>query len=220
MWNTLCILMCDGSCSRYATSDTLCVMGKGPYLLGANFLVPVARLRFFPSSHTSSPGWNVLSVLELVSDRCSMSWACFLASNMCFSRSTAIGLSSASARVMLIDGLIPINSSCGVFCAFSCFHELWANSAIGRYSAQLSCRPLTQFRRYCSTHAFILSDCPSVLGWNAVDKFWLIPVALAIALEKCDVNRGSLSEIILLGMPNQGRRCRVYSWATPAPPIS
>src|SRR6266702_1986298 len=29
-------------------------------------------------------------------------------------------------------------------------------------------------RRYCSSHWFVRSDCPSVLGWYAVEMFWRI----------------------------------------------
>jgi hypothetical protein len=53
-----------------------------------------------------------------------------------------------------------------------------------------------------------------------VDRFCWIPVSLQIAREKLDAKRGSLSEMIRLGRPNQGTRCRRYSLATPGPSIS
>ena len=74
-------------------------------------------------------------------------------------------------------------------------------------------------RRYCSTHWFLRSDSPSVCGWKAVERFWLIPSLVASALAKCEVKRGSLSLMILLGMPNHRTTLSKYSWATPAPVI-
>ena len=71
-------------------------------------------------------------------------------------------------------------------------------------------------RRYCSTHWFLCSDNPSVWGWKAVERFWSIPNLVARALAKCDVNRGSLSLMTLLGMPNHRVTLSKYSWATPA----
>jgi hypothetical protein len=42
---------------------------------------------------------------------------------------------------------------------------------MGRNAAQFVCLPVVHCLRYCSTQAFILSVCPSVLGWNAVEMF-------------------------------------------------
>ncbi len=62
------------------------------------------------------------------------------------------------------------------------------NSAIGNILAQLFCHPVVHGLRYCSIQAFICSVCPSVLGWNAVDKFCWTPSDLQMALEKFDAN--------------------------------
>ena len=48
-----------------------------------------------------------------------------------------------------------------------------------------------------------------------MDMFCCIPRPLQIALEKWEVKRGSLSNMMHLGSPNQGTRCRRYSRATP-----
>jgi hypothetical protein len=57
-------------------------------------------------------------------------------------------------------------------------------------------------QRYCSTHWFVHSDSLSVWGWNTEDMFCLIPSCWARAFAKRDVNRGSLSDMTLLGRPN------------------
>src|SRR5580692_3781595 len=136
-------------------------------------------------------------------------WANDLA--VCISSSLClVAGTSSTISLMFTCGLIPIRSSCGVCCIPSCFQELWAYSAIRSMSAQLSCRAVDHGQRYCSIQAFILSVCPSVLGWKAVDKFCWMPSALQIVFENLDVNCGSQLDMILLGMPNQGVRCFRY----------
>jgi len=74
-------------------------------------------------------------------------------------------------------------------------------------------------RRYCSTHWFFRSDSPSVWGWKAVDTFrWVCSLSVS-ALLKWDVNRGSLSLMILVGRPNHRYTLSRYSWAIPGPVI-
>jgi hypothetical protein len=73
--------------------------------------------------------------------------------------------------------------------------------AIGSQRAQSSW--LVQIsRRYCSIHWFFRSDRPSVWGWNAVDKFCVIPSVRVMAFPKWEVKRGSRSLMILRGSPN------------------
>ena len=48
-------------------------------------------------------------------------------------------------------------------------------------------------------------------GSPLVERFWLIPSLVARALAKCDVNQGSLSLMILLGMPNHRTMLSKYS---------
>ena len=52
-----------------------------------------------------------------------------------------------------------------------------------------------------------------------MDRFWLIPNLVASALPKCEVNRGSLLLITLLGMLNHCTMLSKYSWVMPAPVI-
>ncbi len=59
-------------------------------------------------------------------------------------------------------------------------------------------------RRYCSSHWFVRSDCPSVLGWYAVEMFWHILSAWHNPLAYFDVNLVSQSEMIFFGTPNHG----------------
>src|SRR5712675_2607565 len=74
-------------------------------------------------------------------------------------------------------------------------------------------------RKYCSTHWFFRSESPSVCGWNAVDRFCFAPIFFARARPKCEVKRGSLSEMTLEGSPNHQYTLSKYSWATPGPVI-
>src|SRR5712672_1066501 len=74
-------------------------------------------------------------------------------------------------------------------------------------------------RRYCSTHWFFRSESPSVWGWNAVDRFCLAPILLASMCPKCEVKRGSLSEMIFDGSLNHRYTLLKYNWATPGPVI-
>ena len=48
-------------------------------------------------------------------------------------------------------------------------------------------------------------------------RFCCIPVALHTALLKCNVNLGSQSEIMCLGIPNNGNRYLKYCAAMPSP---
>jgi len=86
---------------------------------------------------------------------------------------------------------------------------------MGRILLQLVGWLAVQGRRYCSNQAFIRSVCPSVHGWNAVERFCWTPNALHISCANVDVKCGSRSEMIHLGSPNQGTRCFKYSLATP-----
>src|SRR5229473_3861511 len=62
----------------------------------------------------------------------------------------------------------------------------------------------------------ILSVCPSVCGWNAVDKFVVIPSFLCSSVMNFDANCGPLSEIIFLGNPCFANTCCMYSSAIPS----
>jgi hypothetical protein len=79
---------------------------------------------------------------------------------------------------MLTEGFIPVISSWGVAFNVSCVQELCAYSAIGKSCAHPLGYDVHQGLRYYSSQAFIRSICPSVLGWNAVNRFCWIPRAL------------------------------------------
>jgi hypothetical protein len=153
--------------------------------------------------------------------------ACTFSSRFCVyllaclsSQSLSVDVGTLVSLVSIrMVGLIPCRSSCGDLLLTLCFQELWANSTIGSMCAHMDGLSAVQGLKYCSTHAFILSVCPSVLGWKAVDRFCWIPVALQRAFVKWDANHGSRSEIILLGNPNQGIKCFRTLLATPCPSI-
>ncbi len=57
----------------------------------------------------------------------------------------------------------------------------------------------------------VLSDCPSVCGWYAVDISNLVSSLLNRALQNSDINFGSLSEMILSGIPQSAISSRSSS---------
>ena len=77
---------------------------------------------------------------------CNACCASDLAINSWLSRSCAAGTASSGVLIDAV-GLIPKINSCGECLVVSCFHELCANSAIGKSLLQLFCRPVTNCRR-------------------------------------------------------------------------
>jgi len=194
--------MVSGSFSQYATYPMCSKILKGPYHLGRSFLIPLT-VRFLALSQTSSPCISCLG-LQLSWLFCRVSshvWASFLASSRVRSLSTAIGATSLR-NLTFTWGSSSRRSLCGDAFVTSCFHELWAYSAIGRSVAQFICLPVVQCLRYPSTQVFILSICPSVLGWNAVKMFcWMLRLWQRVWLNWL-AKQGSQSDIIYFGKPN------------------
>ncbi len=56
-------------------------------------------------------------------------------------------------------------------------------------------------RSATSTVWLVLSDCPSVCGWYAVDMSSLVPNFLNKVVQNSEMNLGSLSEMISSGIP-------------------
>ena len=137
----------------------------------------------------------------------------------CLSHSSTAGV-LASPFFQCIVGLYPMISSNGVFFVVSFVHWLCANLACGSHVIQSFCVSLQKLRRYCSSHWFVRSDCPSVCGWKAVDIFCCMPSVLHKSLANFDVNLVSLSEIIFFGSPNRLYTCLRYNRATPSAVIS
>jgi hypothetical protein len=102
---------------------------------------------------------------------------------------------------------MPVISSWGVIFNVLCVQELYAYSAIGRSYAHLLGYDAYQGLRYCSSQVFIHSVCPSILGWNGVDKFYWILRALHSMMTNWLAKCGSWSEIIHLGSLDMGTRC-------------
>src|SRR6266704_952752 len=189
------------------------MMVKGPCLLGASLAVGWLVRRCRPSSHTRSPSWYLGVSLCLTHDFCALiisSWARCLAilnwSSLSATWGIGDGLSVQSAR-----GLNPYSTKKGDSPVVSFGQLLCANSARGKYACQLSCRSLTQNRRYCSSHWFVRSDCPSVRGWYAVDIICVVPVPLHSSLTNLDANFGSRSLMNFRGSPNRGNKCWTIS---------
>ena len=194
--------MVSESFSQYATCPMHLRTLKGPYRLGSSFLIPLTT-RFLASSQMSSPCVSCLGLQSslLFCRVSSRIWASFLASSRVRSLSTAIG-ATLLRNLMFTWGSSPRRSLCGDAFVTLCFHELWAYSAIGRSVAQVVCLPVVQCLRYPSTQAFILSVCPSVLGWNTVEMFcWMLRLWQRVRLKQL-AKRGSRSDIICFGKLN------------------
>src|SRR6266403_518815 len=89
---------------------------------------------------------------------------------------------------------------------------LSARMASARFLVIVCIRDSTRALWVCSTLSelsvglypkrILLGESPLVWGWNAVDRFRLIPSFSERALPNCEVNLGSRSLIILVGRPN------------------
>src|SRR6266702_3541494 len=191
--------MASDNCSR-----TL----NGPYCFGLSFADGYRVLIFVPSTQTWSPllyGLNLLfpwflSAMVFCARPISAS-ALFLACSISSSRFVTVGTLLIPSQSVL--GVNPMIRSNGVFFVVSCGHLLCANSVNGNHWCQLFWS-LQKHHRYCSSHWFVRSDCPSVLGWYAVEIFWCILSAWHNPLAYLDVNLVSRSEMIFFGTPNHG----------------
>jgi hypothetical protein len=115
------------------------------------------------------------------------------------------------STVLLLDGVSSLDCSVS-----SCPSRIWLGDNLVVSFFRLLCTAVTMANqwvqssgeadvtncKYCSTHWFFLSDIPSVYGWKADDKFWLIFNCCARLLPKWDVNRGSRSLITFVGSLN------------------
>src|SRR6267378_6480011 len=124
---------------------------------------------FRPSNHTCSPSlnhwWCVRRSHEASAVR-RASYATCRASIIC-SRRVVIWGNGDFVISQVARGSYPMSRRKGDVFVVALYHVLCANSATGRYVAQFVCLWLVQNRRYCSSHWFVHSDCPSVLGWYA-----------------------------------------------------
>jgi hypothetical protein len=98
-------------------------------------------------------------------------------------------------------GCSPNNTSLGDLLIVPFFALLWTSVATASQLAQSSWLTVMS-RRYCSTHWLVRSARPSVCGWNAVERFCVMPNSWVKARPKWDVKRGSLSLITFCGIPN------------------
>src|SRR6267154_4527546 len=193
-----------GSRSLYTTGDITFSISKGPCRLGASFIVPYDSIRFFASSQTFCPfvhlggprGWFCAFLLS--------AWVIIILLSLnCLTHSSARGLSPPSACAGVAGGSLLISSWLGASLVVEFAELLCTSVARGSRLLHSLLFPITKWR-YCSSHWFFRSVSPSVWGWNTIDMFHLIPNSLARLCLKWLVNLGSLSDITLVGSPNQG----------------
>jgi hypothetical protein len=165
--------------------------------------------RFFPSSQTRSPSLYLGISRCLTHDCCALimkphAWS--RASFSCLRHNVTLGIGDV-AWIQSACGLKPISRKNGDFLVISDGQLLCANCAIRRWGAQFFCFLSVIKCMAVSSHWFVHSDCPSVLGWYAVDGACLTPVTLHAACMNLDMNRGSLSLITLEGNPKWANMC-------------
>src|SRR6266404_5686896 len=121
---------------------------------------------FCPSSHTCSPFWNrcwwalrshEASAVQRAS--CATCRASIICSRRVVTWGNGDFVTSHVAR-----GSYPMSMRNGDIFVVALYHVLCANSATDKYVDQLVCLWLVQNLRYCLSHWFVHSDCPSVRG--------------------------------------------------------
>ncbi len=101
--------------------------------------------------------------------------------------------------------MCPIHNLKGVFFVVlegQLFIIYWT---IGNHPAQSSCWWLQNVRNRTSIVWLVHSDCPSVWGWYAVLRFWLIPKLAQSSLNNLNVKHVSLSDMTLQGILVYGK---------------
>jgi hypothetical protein len=88
-----------------------------------------------------------------------------------------------------------------------CAQTLWANSANGSRSAQLSCWKLQKTWKNCLISWFMRLVSPSVCGWKAVESEDLMPSFSHSSCMTFDVNCSPLSDITCCGKPVLHQTC-------------
>jgi len=88
-----------------------------------------------------------------------------------------------------------------------CAQTLWANSANGSRSSQLSYWKLQKTWRNCLISWFTHSVLPSVCGWKAVEREDLMPNFSHSSCMTFEVDCGFLSEITYCGRPILHQTC-------------
>src|SRR5882757_80378 len=99
-------------------------------------------------------------------------------------------------------GRYPSRTSLGLVPSVALTWSLCTAEATVSHWLQSPCWAFATRRKYCLTHWFLRSESPSVWGWNVVDRFCLTLILLARAHPKCEVKRGSRSEMTFDGSPN------------------
>ena len=116
-------------------------------------------------------------------------------------------------------GLYPIKIWLGKHLVVEFSRPLWTAVVMGSQTLHLVGLFIATMWRYCPIHWFFHSVRPSICGWNAVDRFCCVPIFLARALLKWEVNQGSLLLITLFGSLYHGKMCSRYIRAMSDPVI-
>jgi hypothetical protein len=98
-------------------------------------------------------------------------------------------------------GCLPYSMKKGVYPIAVSFLSLYANSMIGTHSCQSSWCQLMYVQRFCLSSWLIHSICPSVCGWNAVERFCLIPRCQHNSFMNPDLNCDPWSLMMTSGIP-------------------
>src|SRR6266478_6539032 len=177
--------------------ESFFVISKGPYLLGLSLAVWCVVFRWVASSQTFCPSSKGLYLVAQIV----ICWACVIA--CCAACLMALVWASleltAGAKEWVfptcVYGTCPMISSKGDLPITALGHALWVSWASGSHLAQSVCALFLNIWRYCSSHWFVRSDCPSVCGWYAVLMFCLMFRFLQSSFIAVAVNWGSWSEM-------------------------
>ena len=124
---------------------------------------------------------------------------CQLSVVSCTISSAKSFLSPTSSQQIRVRHFLPYNASYGAIPIVVWW--LLLNSTKGRRSSQFPPNSSRQDLRRSSRVWMVLSDWPSVWGWNVVLKFNFVPIACCKLGHNLDVNLGSRSDIIETGTP-------------------
>jgi hypothetical protein len=162
---------CRGRSNRKETGLITLITLNGPYRFGASFCVGCEVWRFFPSNQTRSPslyGSYALCpfcfTLRFMTIFCAFLMASWAQSLVTSNHSLRWARSGRVEVVFVCHmlGVCPMRRLNGVILVTSLGQALCTNWARGSKDAQLFCWKFPYTLRYCSSHWFVLSDCPSI----------------------------------------------------------
>src|SRR6266403_1008004 len=144
--------------------DSFLVILNGPYLLGLNLAVGCVVFRFVAFSQTFCFSSKGLYFVALIVSCCMCIIACCTACLMALVWVSLELIAGAREWVfpIWVYGMCPMISLKGAFPIAVLGQALWVYWASGSHFAQSVCAPFLNILRYCSSHWFVLLDCPSI----------------------------------------------------------